>query len=110
MPYISKDDRIRLDIRLGSLFDSLCPGDRGEYNYVISVILHEFVADRCREIGECYDPKPPLKYAALNDALGLIEAVKASFIHTVYNPYEDKKRLENGGISHLDQTQLEDVR
>ena len=59
-------------------------------NYIISRIVHNFVAYR------------GLSYATLNAAVGVLECAKTEFIRCVVSPYEDKKCVENGPVSLLD--------
>ena len=88
MPYIKQVQRKELSEDLLSLTKKL--KQRGEYNYVITSLLHDYVK------------KNGLKYDTLNDAQGIIECVAKEFYRTVVSPYEDIKVTENGNISELD--------
>ena len=88
MPYIKKEKRNELDNLIDILTCHMVV--KGDYNYVITKILHNYIEDT--EL--CYDN--------LNDAQGIIECVGKEFYRTVVAPYEDKKKKENGAISDLD--------
>ena len=95
---------------------------KGQYNYVITRIMHNYIINR------------ELKYEHLNDivgivenskliikeefreyrnpcfdmegALGIIDSAKDEFKRTVVNPYEDEKIKLNGPVSELDKDRL----
>lgn len=88
MPYIKQTDRIPVEQDIQELDESLTT--RGEYNYVISKLIHGFIE------------KNGLSYSTLNDAVGILECAKQELLRTVVAPYEDAKRVENGSVSVLD--------
>ncbi len=93
MPYIKPERRKELDKPIDALTDELMKygyNNMGDYNYVITALIHEYI----RTIG--------LKYKNLNDIVGMLECCKAEFIRTVVSNYEDEKRKENGSVSYLD--------
>ena len=103
MPYIVKEVRPQIDKQLGKLFLEL--SKRGEYNYAITRIMHQFIEKYTKTdftqhytgavtYGLCYD--------AINDAIGILECAKQEFYRMVAASYEDKKKTENGHISELD--------
>lgn len=84
MPYIDEKSRNRLDA--GS-----SPETAGELNYVITRVIDNYLADK----GE-------LRYANINEVMGVLECAKQEFYRRVAAPYEDKKKLESGDVySHL---------
>jgi hypothetical protein len=72
--------------------------ESGTMNYVISKLLHNWLI------------KKRLSYSVLNAAIGILECAKMELFRMVAAPYEQKKRLENGGVSNLDAINMEDVR
>jgi hypothetical protein len=106
MPYIHETRRKRFDTLIKPLllsetihevpFTNMCKGD---VVYIISKIVHEYVLS----LGlPCFDTKSTGK-SVLQDALDEYKRI-------VMDKHEDKKRIENGGISDLDEKSLEDVR
>ena len=98
MPYIEPNKRPNLDsaiMVLASIIESETPED---LNYVITKLIHTlFELDG-------------LNYKTLNAAIGVLECAKQELYSQIIKPYEDKKKLENGGISSLDAKTLEDIR
>ena len=91
MPYITQDRREELEEDLLGLLDDLgFDASAGDYNYVISVLVHHYIAIN------------GLKYDSLNAAVGIMECAKQEFIRKVVSPYEDEKIAENGSVSELD--------
>lgn len=88
MPYIDEERRTHLR----SLADEL--GNRiigvGEFNYVVSCILHKLVERNGK------------RYKVMNNLVGALECCKLEFVRTVLSPHEDMKRKENGPVSELD--------
>jgi hypothetical protein len=87
MPYLKQDDRNRFwELEAALTFAFHKHSTPGELNYVITKVLQEFVTAR----GLCY--------AALNDAVGAVEAAKLEFYRRAVARYEDKKIEENGDV------------
>lgn len=87
MPYIKQIERDTI----GPLDYGQVPvKNPGQLNYCITKIIHSYVED----LG--------LRYATLNEAMGVLESAKQEFYRTVVAPYEDQKRKENGSVSELD--------
>lgn len=86
MPYISKASRQRLDKPLEVLSELI--DSRGDLNYCITAL----VSSRVGSIG----------YAALEQAIGVLECAKMEFYRRVGAPYEDLKRQENGDVYYAD--------
>lgn len=103
MPYIDQNLRTKFNAILDNLFSEVrSTGSlKGNLNYCITRLIHLFIqtyyySDQggVARNGLCYD--------ALNDAAGILDSVKDELKNAVTNPYEDKKRHENGSISGLD--------
>ena len=94
MPYIKPIDRPDIDSPVSIL--SIHLKTWGELNYAITQVVHNFVLDKEDFHGE------DINYEMLAMAAMTFEMAKAEFIRTVVNPYEQKKREENGHISDLD--------
>jgi len=79
MPYITQNDRVRLDPDIERLLDTLSQAPTvppGEINYIISRIIWSRFLD-----------KP--SYTRANELIGVLECAKAEFIRRHLNPYED---------------------
>jgi len=102
MPYITEEQRKKLDPIVEDLRDILNdhtsgPEVKGEYNYVITKLIHNYIE------------KNGLRYHHLNDAVGILECVKQEFYHKVVIPYENSKSLLNGSISELDAANTDEM-
>ena len=89
MPYIKEEDRPPIDAAVDNLVKVLKA--KGEYNYAMTRLVHEFVKSKPRV---CYD--------SLSEAHGLAQDVAAEFYRVVVAPYEDEKIKQNGAVSDLD--------
>lgn len=90
MPYISEEERLGLSHRIDGLSQHIIT--RGEMNYVITALLHQWIQFTSKE----------LSYSVINDAIGILECAKLELYRKIASPYEDKKLEENGGVSELD--------
>lgn len=98
MPYIA-DKKLRKDInRTLSYLPDIYINNPGVLNYILTKICHQYIQ------------KKGLRYSTINEVIGVLECAKQELYHMIAAPYENKKRLENGGISELDEKTLEDVR
>lgn len=86
MPYIAPEDRPEL----AHLVDQFPELNDGDLNYVMTLLAHKCIRER------------GLRYVNLNAVVGVFESVKAEFQRRVVVPYEQKKIVENGGVSDLD--------
>ena len=87
MPYITMNSRARYDEPLSALTDTIddnTPG--GDINYIITSVLAAWIERR------------GLKYAALAEAVGVVETAKLELYRRVAAPYEDGKIAENGDV------------
>ena len=87
MPYIRKVERMDYDPYIQDLVDTLHKNEwrRGDMNYIFSCILTEYWH---RFIG----------YSAIDEIAGVCINVKDEFMRIYGNPYEEKKRAENGPL------------
>lgn len=80
MPYVAQEDRKRLD-------NGGKPESAGELNYVISMTIDDYLSR-----------KGGVRYAHLNEVVGVLECAKLEIYRRIAGPYEDKKILENGDV------------
>ena len=99
MPYISKDDRDKIEHVLEPLidfiYDEKITAMPGSINYIITRICHAYIK------GNGY-----FCYKGLNEVIGVLECCKLEYYRQIVAPYEDKKKEENGNISELDKNAL----
>lgn len=81
MPYIKQDRRAPL-----WAYDSK-PQNAGELNYLITKFIDEYLKGQ----GE-------VRYAHLNEVIGVLECAKLELYRRVVSPYEDTKIVENGDV------------
>lgn len=82
MPYVNQGRRKVLDPLLKPLAEHI--SSRGDLNYAITAL----VSSQVTQVG----------YAALEQAVGVLEAAKLEFYRRVAAPYEDEKKRENGDV------------
>jgi len=80
MPYIDKEARERLS-------GDATPQTPGELNYLITRMLDDYI-----------QRKGGVRYAQLNEVVGVLECVKMELYRRVAAPYEDKKCEEAGDV------------
>ncbi|MFZ5876250.1 MAG: DUF6899 family protein [Nitrospirota bacterium] len=80
MPYITADARARLDA--GGK-----PETVGELNYAITRLVDSYLVKQ-----------GGLRYANLNEVIGVFECAKLELYRRVAAPYEDQKRAESGDV------------
>lgn len=80
MPYINTD--ARSNIARGAR-----PATAGELNYAITRLVDDYLVSR----GE-------IKYAHLNEVVGVLECAKLELYRRIAAPYEDKKLKETGEV------------
>ena len=92
MPYIKSEDRVELikSPYQMALYPERFPKTAGELNYVITLLIHNFLA------------RQDLSYTKINEVIGVLECAKLELYRQIAVPYEDKKKTENGPVSHLD--------
>lgn len=82
MPYIKPDRKREL-----VYIDPETPGD---LNFRITELVHDYILSK------------GLRYATLNEVIGVLECAKLELYRQIAAPYEDVKKQENGPISELD--------
>ncbi len=80
MPYIAPEDRERLEG--GGL-----PETAGELNYAITRLVDEYLMR-----------KGGVRYAHLNEVVGVLECAKLELYRRLAAPYEDRKIEESGDV------------
>jgi len=80
MPYIKPDRR-------KAILAGAKPQDPGELNFAITVLVDRYLEDK----GE-------IRYAHLNEVIGVIDCAKLELYRRVAAPYEDRKITENGDV------------
>ena len=80
MPYVDPKARQRLD-------SGEQPETAGELNYAITRLVDRFLT-----------AKGSLRYAHLNEMMGVLECAKLELYRRVAVPYEDRKRVESGDV------------
>jgi cystathionine beta-lyase family protein involved in aluminum resistance len=83
MPYIEKYMRERL---VGDYPPSAIPETAGELNFMITVLVDEYIQLH----GKRYD--------TLNEVIGVLECAKLELYRRVVAPYEDTKIEQNGDV------------
>ena len=86
MPYINQQRRnaILLD---GALLKSDAPQNAGELNFAISILADKYL-----------EGKGGIRYAHLNEVVGVLECAKLELYRRLAAPYEDKKIIETGDV------------
>lgn len=84
MPYVNQEARARIDA-------GERPRDAGELNYAITRMVDAYLAGLAGEAGR-------LRYAHLNEAIGVLECAKLELYRRVAAPYEDEKITESGDV------------
>lgn len=84
MPYLPAEDRESIDNAIGVL---TCDTP-GELNYAISRLILNIMLYGSRQNN----------YALFSGIVGSLETCKHEFIRQVLDPYEDRKKEENGPV------------
>lgn len=88
MPYVRQVERTELDKNLDLLIKNI--GHCGQLNYTITKLIHLYLMG----LG--------VKYARINEVIGVLECAKLELYRMVAAPYEENKRQTNGSVSYLD--------
>ena len=80
MPYVKQEDRKLLD-------QGAKPNSAGELNYMITRLLDDYISR-----------KGGVRYARLNEVVGVLECAKLEIYRRIAGPYEDEKIAENGDV------------
>lgn len=84
MPYMTSEARSRLDA-------GDAPRNAGELNYALTRLVDAYLTGRAQEAGR-------VRYAHLNEAIGVLECAKLELYRRVAAPYEDEKQAESGDV------------
>lgn len=84
MPYVSQEARARLD-------GGAPPENAGELNYAITMLVDAY-------LGRCSAEAGRLRYAHVNEAVGVLECAKLELYRRIAAPYEDEKIDESGDV------------
>lgn len=95
MPYIQKENRVRLDGCIENMVKCLRGEDKkplqdllGDINYCFSRVINGTTDKVC--------------YNNIAMITGVLENIKQEFYRRVASPYEDKKAIENGDIKEYE--------
>jgi predicted DNA-binding protein with PD1-like motif len=92
MPYIKKEDRPKFEEDAKNIaMKAKCAGD---LNYAITVILHSYLK------------RNGVKYANVNELIGMMECCKMELYRKIGAPYEDLKITQNGDVEVLSQEDI----
>jgi len=80
MPYVDQETRKRLD-------GGDAPAAAGELNYMISKLIDQYLID-----------KGGVRYAHINEVIGVLECAKLEAYRRIASPYEDVKISESGDV------------
>lgn len=80
MPYIDQDARKRID-------GGSAPENAGELNYAITRLVDEYLI-----------AKGGIRYAHLNEVVGVLECAKLEVYRRLAAPYEDEKITHSGDV------------
>lgn len=83
MPYIKKEDRIKLN-------KSNISNNSGELNFQITMLINSYLE------------RKGISYTNLNEVIGVLECAKLEIYRRLAAKYEDKKISENGDVYSLD--------
>ena len=96
MPYITKENREKVDWKINDLIDvvrgQLGYQDTGGANYVIT-----------RTILNIMKPPTGWSYDSLSDVVKTLESVKAEVQRRLLGPYEDKCINKNGDLKEFEE-------
>lgn len=84
MPYITPDARQRLEA-------GEAPSNAGELNYAVTRLVDDYLARAAGRDGR-------VRYAHLNEVIGVLECAKLELYRRVAAPYEDEKIGESGDV------------
>ncbi len=106
MPYIKQEHRPQIDAALEQLREALVKTrlddetatDEGMLNYAITRLLMTVYGDA-----------GSTRYAAINNAVGMLECCKLELYRKVAAPYEDQKAFDNGDVDGLNNVEAVEI-
>lgn len=84
MPYIKQERR-------DAILKGAMPQDAGELNFAVTALVDKYLQD-----------KGGIRYAHLNEVVGVMECAKLELYRRLAGPYEDKKMEEMGDVYKSD--------
>jgi hypothetical protein len=84
MPYITQEQREKILLNIN--FQQLNINEQGELNFLITKMCHHYLKQKT------------IKYASINDIIGVLECAKLEFYRKIVADYEDIKEMENGSL------------
>lgn len=107
MPYIIEQKRQQLDSAIDQLHRELVNLELDDENNNMEGNLNYIVT---RLLMMVYGNWQSINYAAVNSALGVLEAVKQEFYRKIAAPYENQKEFDNGPVeANVTPTTVEEV-
>jgi hypothetical protein len=88
MPYLKKQDKNKFN-KIITQVKKQPPQTAGEINYLVTEIIHLYLASK------------GLNYQHINDIVGALDGAKVEFQRRIVGPYEDLKIQENGDVGRL---------
>lgn len=88
MPYLKKQDKNKFN-KIITQVKKQPPQTAGEINYLVTEIIHLYLASK------------GLNYQHINDIVGALDGAKVEFQRRIVGPYEDLKIQENGDVGLL---------
>lgn len=87
MPYIKKEYRNKFTPILNLLHDEIRPANAGELNYLITMLMKDYVNSKDKT------------YTTYNEVVGVLECAKQEFYRRDVSDYENVKIRENGDVT-----------
>lgn len=84
MPYVDAEARAHLD-------EGGAARNAGELNYAVTKLVDAYLARLSQADGR-------LRYAHVNEAMGVLECAKLELYRRIAAPYEDEKIAESGDV------------
>lgn len=84
MPYIDQMSRTRIA-------GGEPPSSPGELNYALTMLVNSYLRSAAEDAGR-------VRYAHLNEVVGVLECAKLELYRRVASPYEDQNMRESGDV------------
>lgn len=98
MPYISEDERPKLDPAIESMIDAILFDVKPENSWELSKLLGRINYCFSRVSAHLTLTEDGVSYRNVAMITGVLENIKQEFYRRVASQYEDKKIVENGDI------------
>lgn len=93
MPYIKKDQRLKIYNPDAGTIDLNEVENPGQLNYAITKAVQDYLGLSVGDMSIV-----DVSYAEYNEVIGVLECVKQEFYRRAVSSYEDLKRSENGDV------------